>query len=102
DALLTAMEAHQRPDIHIAHAISIGDQERVVAQPRLQAFDSTAGERREAGIDELNLPILGSRQRAVDLTRFEVDRKMPAQIVSIKEIALDEVSHVSAGDNEVA
>ena len=96
------MLREQRVQVDVAHAVAVGQQERLVADVLLHALDARAGLRMEAGVHPRHAP----RLRHVLVYRHavfrrEVKRYVAAVQIVIREILLDHVALVAAADDKI-
>ena len=70
-----AVELDQLAAADVGDAVAVGEHERCRRGARLEPLDPTARLRRDAGVDEVDLPVLVAAVVDVDLPAADVDRK---------------------------
>ncbi len=69
----------QRREANVRHAVPVGDHEGLAIKKRLEPLDPTPGIGLDAGVDQVNSPILGRGDSRVDLTGGEIDAKIAVE-----------------------
>ena len=99
---MRAVELDQLAAADVGDAVAVGEHERAVAEPGLEPLDPTARLRRDAGVDEVDLPVLVAAVVDVDLPAADVDREVVPQVVVVEEVVLHDLGPVAERDDEVA
>ncbi len=95
------MVFQQFGQIDVTHAIAVCQHECGVAKPALHSQQSAARQCLQSGIDQIDVPAFRFCFCAKDVAGGEIDGQIPAEINTIKEIALDEIAHVTEGNVEI-
>jgi hypothetical protein len=75
---VAAVEREQLVQVDVGHPVAPGHHERLVAQVRREALDAAAGGGLEAGVDQLDGPVLVlGAGMADDLPSFELRVRLP-------------------------
>ena len=95
------MKGQQLRDVDIAHPVAVGEHEGVAVEPPFQPQQTSAGQRVQARVDQVDRPLFRVDVLAADHAFGKVDRQIAAEIVAIKKVALDVVAHVAQGDVKI-
>ena len=95
------MEVDQRGDVHVRHAVAIGQAEGLVSDDILGALQASAGHRVDAGIQHGHFPGQRLVVRPEDLAGRQVDREVAGPAGKVKEVVLDELDLVAAQHHKV-
>ena len=98
---MAAVEFEQRLEVDIPDTVGIGDHEGLPLQPVPKPQKATARHRRQARIDDGDLPIQRARRAKRHGAIAESDCKIGCRQVEALEIALDHQALVATGYNEI-
>ena len=101
DPSARAVECEKLPEIHVADAVSVGQHERLILEPRLQALEAATGERVLPGVDEMDGPVLDLLAVLGDLAAGEIYRDTGAQHLVVEEVPLDALALVAQSADEL-
>ncbi len=96
------MQSDRRGDVHVADTVAVGHAKRLVVRDiGERAFDSPAGHRVVAGIDERDRPGLGHAAMEGHFLIPHVKRHIRRVQRIFLEVLLDDVSLVPEADHEI-
>src|SRR5262245_15791859 len=88
-------------DIHVAHAVAIGQTKCRVVEIIADALEASASHRLLAGIDKRYPPRIARAAVGLDRVIAQIDREIAVTVEEIEEVVLDRVALVTAADHEI-
>src|SRR5512138_2410849 len=95
------MEGKKVVEIHVPHAVAPGEHEGLTGEVRAEALDTASGERLDARVDQVDVPVGVHGSVTLDVAGPEIDAEVALQRCQLHEILLDVLALVAERDIEL-
>src|SRR5205807_1769345 len=98
---VTFVELHEPSYVYVGDAVAVGHHERLVFHERAQSLDSPTGNGVQAGVDQVDGPVILANLAAHQVAGGQVHGEAAVERGVVKEVTLDDIAFVTEGNREL-